>query len=68
MEFSFALVINSDFESPQISDSSKKRMLELLNWLPKINRYLFTKLAILILSKSLSIVNANKILSILKMK
>lgn len=57
-----------DFESPQISDSSRKRMLELLNWLPKINRYLFTKLAILILSKSLSVVNANKILSILKMK
>ena len=49
-----------------MTESCKKKLLELIYWLPKINRFLFTKLSILILKKSLSIVNTNQILGILK--
>lgn len=57
-----------DFQSDEIKDSCKKKLLELLYWLPRINRYLFSKLSILILSKKLSIYNTNQILGILHMK
>lgn len=55
-----------DFESKQVTEACKKKLLELIYWLPKINRFLFTKLSILILKKNLSIVNTNQILGILK--
>lgn len=57
---------NLDFESKEVPESCKKKLLELIYWLPRINRFLFTKLSILILKKNLSIVNTNQILSILK--
>jgi hypothetical protein len=69
LENEYINMINAlDFESSEISDSCKKKLLELLFWLPRINRYLFSKLSILILCKKLSIFNANQILSILKMR
>jgi len=55
-----------DFESNEVSDSCKKKLLELIYWLPRINRYLFTKLSILILNKKCSVFNTNQILGILK--
>jgi hypothetical protein len=58
--------IHLDFESKEVTDSAKKKLLELLYWLPKINRYLFSKLSILILTKKISIINTNQILDILK--
>jgi len=67
LENEFINMINAlDFESKDVTDSCKKKLLELLFWLPKINRYLFSKLSILILNKKLSIFNTNQILEILK--
>ena len=62
-------ILNSiNFENTNISESNKKHVLELIFWLPKINRYLFSKLAILILNKNLSLFNSNHILGILKLR
>lgn len=55
-----------DFESKEVTESCKKKLLELIYWLPSINRFLFTKLSILILKKNLSVINTNQILGILK--
>lgn len=67
LEDDYINILNSiDFESPHISESCKKKLLELINWLPNINRYLFTKLSILILNKKTSLFNTNLILDILK--
>ena len=46
----------------------KKNILELLYWLPKINRYMFTKLSFLIIYKKLDISCVNQILDILMLK
>ncbi len=51
-----------------MSEACKKKLLELVFWLPKVNRFLFTKLAILVLKKSLSAVNTNQVLGILKLR
>ena len=67
LEVVYINILNSiDFESPHISESCKKKLLELINWLPKINRYLFTKLSILILNKKISLFSTSQILDILK--
>ena len=66
LEFFHLNWIQLDFESEQLSESCKKKILQLVSWLPKINRYLFTKLSILITNKNLSISNTNQILEVLK--
>lgn len=57
-----------DFEAKNVNDSVKKKVLELIYWLPKINRYLLSKLSILILNKNIDIVCVNQILNILKLR
>ena len=57
-----------DVDSLKSSESCQKKILELIYWLPKVNRYLFTKLSILILNKKLSAFCINQVLGILKLK
>lgn len=56
----------TDFKD--LNESSIKKLIELVHWLPKVNRYLFTKLSFLVLGNNLSLFNVNQLLSILKVK
>ena len=60
--------LNLDFEEEKINDECKKKLLELIYLLPKINNYLFTKLAILIINKKISFTCINQILGIIKIR
>jgi hypothetical protein len=51
-----------------MSDNCKKKLLELIYFLPKINNYLFTKLAIIIINKKISFSCINQILGIIKLR
>lgn len=69
LEDQYVDILNAfDFESKDVAESCKKKILELIYWVPKINRFLFTKLSILILKKNLSIWNSSQIMGILKMR
>ena len=58
-------ILNSiDYE--KTNDSTIKMLLELIYWLPTINRFLFTKLSILIIHKKIDLFNVNQILGIIK--
>lgn len=51
-----------------MSDSCKKKLLELIYWLPKLSQYLLTKLAILILTKNVSFFCKTQVIEIVKMR
>lgn len=64
----YLLIMHIDFESTSLSDSCKKKIVELIYWLPKINQYLLTKLAIFILNKNVWFYCKTQIVEILRMK
>jgi hypothetical protein len=69
LEDEYVNILNSiDFESKQISEQAKRKLFELIFWLPKVSQYIFTKLAILILNKHFSSFIINHIFDIIKMK
>jgi hypothetical protein len=57
-----------DFEDETLSEVTKKKLIELLYFLPVINNYLLTKLSILIINQKVSTVLINQILGIIKIK
>jgi hypothetical protein len=57
-----------DFEDEKMNNGCKKKLFELIYFLPKINNYLFTKLAIIIINKKISFTCINQILGIIKLR
>ncbi|CAF0981217.1 unnamed protein product [Brachionus calyciflorus] len=67
LEQEFINILNlCDFK--ELNETNSKKLIELINCLPRINSYLITKLAFLVLSNTLSLFNLNQLLSILKEK
>jgi hypothetical protein len=70
LENEYINILNSvDFTTDAAAaadESSQKKILELIYWLPRVNRYLLTKLSILILNGKLSAFQTNQVVFILK--
>ena len=50
----------------RLNETNKRKLLEMIHWLPKISRFLLSKLAILVLHDKLSVYNVNHVLEMIK--